>query len=336
MPHRWPEARASLRKSLGWGDHHLVAGYIAATIYPNKGLREFIQAMLPIAVQNPRARLLIVGMPVDEEYVQQCRELLRAAGLADRAAWLGFEERIDAVYPAMDVLAVPSLVAEGFGMTALEGMAFGKPVVSFASGGLQEILEMTGNEAYLVTPGNVSGLTFRISTLLDNEQLRAAVGRRNAEEAQRLFGIEAFRASLDGLLRSLPPPGSFSPAPPAPSGAALPAAGLVRGSGPTVYWLKGGRRRPFPSARALLRNGFRFADVREVSDLALEDVPLGKPMPERPIRGRKSAGRRRRGVGRRRRGRAGRQVRTILSYRRRRSRRRLAPRRKLKIRVRRR
>lgn len=44
-------------------------------------------------------------------------------------------------YTAMDIVVIPSMVKEGFGMTALEGLYFAKPVIAFNQGGLSELME---------------------------------------------------------------------------------------------------------------------------------------------------------------------------------------------------
>ena len=268
LPGTWAANRYRQRRSHGWGEQHRVAGYIASTIYPNKGLQEFLEAMLPIAAADPRVRMLIVGNSADDGYFGACRAMVRRARLEDRVAWVPFAERIEAVYPAMDVVVVPSLLAEGFGMAALEGMMFGKPVVSFASGGLAEIHEAVGGADFLVQPGDVGGLTARAAALLGSDALRLEVGRRNEQEASRLFGVEAFRSRLAAFVARLPPP----------SDGRLLHSGLVRGSGTAVYWIEHAKRRPFPSDDHFLRLGFRFADVVRLPDERLLPMPLGDPM----------------------------------------------------------
>jgi glycosyltransferase involved in cell wall biosynthesis len=268
LPGTWEANRHQHRRSHGWGEHHRVAGYIASTIYPNKGLREFVEAVLPIAAADSRVRMLIVGNSADDEYIASCRELIRKARLDDRAAWVRFAERIETVYPAMDIVIVPSLLKEGFGMAALEGMTFGKPVVSFASGGLTEIHEATGSSEYLVNPGDIAGLRRLAQTLLADDALRAETGRMSELAANLNFGIEAFRSRLDAFARGLPPP----------SDGQLLHTGLARGSDSSVYWIEHAKKRPFPSDTHLLRHGFRFEDVKTLPDEKLAKFPTGTPM----------------------------------------------------------
>jgi glycosyltransferase involved in cell wall biosynthesis len=264
LPGNWPYYRAHMRQQFGWNENHRVAGFIAATIYANKGLEPFIQAMLPIAASDARARFLVIGNPVDETYYQNCQTLVQMSGFADRFIFHPFVDQIQHIYPAIDVVVVPSLVSEGFGMTALEGLLFGKGVVAFASGGLTEILTSTGNETFLASTGDVSGLSTRVNLLMSNDGFLHAVGQRNADMARNVFGVEAFRLKLEEMLAALLP------------NPALIHNSLLRGSGPTVYLVENGKKRPFVSEKAFLQRGYRFEDVNLVLDEELFWLPSGQ------------------------------------------------------------
>lgn len=266
-PESWFSHRFNVRRSNGWGEYHRVAGFVAAGLHPSKGLKEFVEAMIPLALRDPMIRMLIVGNGADEEFVHSCIELARGAGLGNRIGWVRYAEKIETIYPAMDVLVVPSLVKEGFGMTAAEGMLFGKPVVAFASGGLTELMQATGNGEFLVAPGDVPGLAAAVGGLLASDEWRFTVGGRNMQAVQQAYGLEAFQAKLAKLIQKLPDPVEQ-------------LAGLVRGMGPTVYWLENGRKRPFPSPESLLAAGFRFEDVRYILEEKLVLIPPGLPMEE--------------------------------------------------------
>ncbi|MFC5528498.1 glycosyltransferase family 4 protein [Cohnella yongneupensis] len=200
VPGVWPQARTQLRRLYRWKDEHCVVGFIAATIYPNKGQLQFVEAMLPIAAENPNARFLIVGSQVDEGHYMACRTRVLKAGFEDRFVFYPFAEHIHQVYPAMDIVVVPSLMTEGFGMTSLEGMMFGKAVVAYSSGGLAEILTATGNERFLVPKGDISGLTERVRWLVKDETYRLVIAKRNSDAALREFGVDRFRVKLSALM----------------------------------------------------------------------------------------------------------------------------------------
>ena len=263
-PDAWPHLRAVIRASQGWTEGECVFGYVTGTIYPQKGLEAFVRAAIKLK-NDPRARFFVAGNPVDRDYWLSCQALIRQAGMEDRFRWLLFEENLELIYPAVDVVVVPSIMPEGFGMTALEAMVFGKPVIAFASGGLAEILEATGNGEFLVEPGNVAGLAAKMQWLMDNPSHRTFVGEHSRAAAQTVFGVHVLRYQQDLLVARLP----IVANPPSP---------LVRGSGKTVYLLEDGRRRPFRTQQGFLFRGFRFEDVRVIPDRELHRYRLGRPM----------------------------------------------------------
>ncbi|MFC4810914.1 glycosyltransferase family 4 protein [Paenibacillus sp. GCM10023250] len=276
QPEDWARHRTDRRRQLGFAEHERVVGYISSSIFEGKGLEHFMQMAIRTAAVHPHARYLIVGNPVDAPYFERCLGIARDAGVLERFRWLRFEEQVATVYPAMDLLVVPSLMAEGFGMTALEGMACGKPVVVYGSGGLAEIGQATGNAAYVAPTGDYVGLANLVSSLLADEALLQAVGARNVRGAHAVYGIAAYRERLRrfaDLLKQRAPQ--------------LPRT--VKGSGPAIYLLeRAGVLRPFRTMAAFAAVGYRPEDVRLVPDAFIAGLPHGAPIGDAPRTARRS------------------------------------------------
>lgn len=301
-PDLWPVYREQRRSQLGITESEQVVGYIASSIFSAKGLDQFMQMAVDVAERFPASKFLIVGNPVDTGYFEQCMDLARAAGLMDRVHWIRFEEQIETIYPAMDVVVIPSMTAEGFGMTALEAMVFGKPLVVYAAGGLAEIAQATGNYPYMVRTGDTGGLFIRVCGLLGDPQRRQDAGIHNLNAATAVFGIEQYRKRLSMFVQTLTLRG-FVP------------LHLVRGSDGTVYLYDQGMLRPFRTPAALMSAGYTFEEVREVADALIASLPKGAPIGPSPVRSRNRRRRRlvrrrlRKGIrARRRRGRRGRRL----------------------------
>lgn len=303
-PGLWPVNRASRRKQIGISDGHKLIGYISSSIFEAKGLHHFMEMAAAIAERHPQAMFLIVGNPVDTAYFESCLDYVRARSGLGRFRWIRFEEQIETIYPAMDIVVVPSLTVEGFGMTALEGMVFGKPVVVYGSGGLAEIGGATGNARYVVPTGDVDGLFSRVNELLGDERMMQAVGERNAATAIQVFGIAVYREKLRMFVSGLAIRGYSPPR-------------LIRGSGATVYLFENGELRPFGSEKSFLQAGHRFEDVRSVPDELIVSFPQGSPIGSGD--GHKAPSRRGRRSVSRRRGSAGKPGRRARRQRRRRS-----------------
>lgn len=110
--------------------------------------------------------------------------------------WLGRldEDALIREYQACDAVITLSRY-EGFGYTALEGMACGKPVVAFRTSALSEVVE-DGRTGLLVDLEDVAGMAAACRRLRDHEQIRSDMGNRALARARSEFrqegAIEAY------------------------------------------------------------------------------------------------------------------------------------------------
>jgi len=114
-------------------------------------------------------------------------------------------------YERASVIAAPSR-REGYGVAVREAMAWGRPVVATAVGGLADAIEhdVTG---LLVSPRDVAALRAALERLLGDAVLRARLGAASRDKAVREFSLDA---AADALLATYvdavaPPP---TPVPP--------------------------------------------------------------------------------------------------------------------------
>lgn len=165
-----------------------------------KGLHVLLEAF---ALLPPHVTLDLVGVPPDALRTVARRlpasvvERITAHGRVtdeQRAAFLG----------RADVLCVPSLLGESFGIVLVEGMAAGVPVVASAIPGYVDVLpERCGR---LVPPGNAEALAAAIDELLDDPALRHALGEAGREAAQRYdwsrVAVEVLEVYEEALTRA--------------------------------------------------------------------------------------------------------------------------------------
>jgi len=88
-------------------------------------------------------------------------------------------ERLEALYGRASIFAFPSL-DEGFGIPAIEAMAWGIPVVTSDRSALPEV---TGEAAFHVNPTSVEELTFTLQTLIEQPSLRAKMAQKGFAHA---------------------------------------------------------------------------------------------------------------------------------------------------------
>lgn len=199
-PDTWPAMRASFRGNLGITSTQPLIGMISSFLIESKGVHHFIDMALSLKDAYPDATFLIVGSVLNLDYDKLCRDRIASAGALHRFIFAGAQNEINQVYCALDVVVVPSLVPEGFGLTALEGLLYGKPVVAYASGGLQEVLTAAGCPHLLATPGSPASLAEKVRFILDQPDHGEGLGLQNRLLTQAVFGPEMYGARLNGMI----------------------------------------------------------------------------------------------------------------------------------------
>ncbi|XXR45372.1 glycosyltransferase family 4 protein [Sorangium sp. So ce381] len=109
------------------------------------GLGDLVDAMATVRKHVPDALLLIVGRGTIEA---ELRERIAAMGLQHHVRLMGAlpDAQLPLVYRAADLSVVPTLMLEGFGLTTLESLAAGTPVLVTPVGGLPEaVSDLSGS-----------------------------------------------------------------------------------------------------------------------------------------------------------------------------------------------
>jgi glycosyltransferase involved in cell wall biosynthesis len=131
--------------------------------------------------------------------IARLREVARANGVADRVTFVGRREvaELPDYYAAADVF-VTTPAYEPFGITPLEAMACGTPVVGSAVGGIQYSV-VDGVTGYLVPPDDPAALAERLTVLQANPALRLALGRAGIARVRSQFTWERVARELLGV-----------------------------------------------------------------------------------------------------------------------------------------
>jgi glycosyltransferase involved in cell wall biosynthesis len=172
-----------------------VIGIVGRTNY-NKGQLILIDAMSKIVKHNPDIRVLIVG---HDQQRDQIIERASQHNLTNNIIFTGklAPQEAHELYSIMDIIAIPSLY-EGFGLTAVEAMAVGLPVVASCIGGLKEIVKdkITG---FLVEPQNTNQLAGAIVKILEDPEYAAKLGEAGRQRAEEMFSFEVYARTITKL-----------------------------------------------------------------------------------------------------------------------------------------
>ena len=147
-----------------------------ARIAPEKGLHVLAEAycMLRQSGELPEARLETAGyMATDcKPYLEKIQKRLKAAGLGDEFHYRGVLDRAEkiAFLRGLDLMSVPATYDEPKGVSLLEALACGVPLVQPRRGSFTEIVENTGG-GLLVQPDDPEQLADAILKLFKSKQL---------------------------------------------------------------------------------------------------------------------------------------------------------------------
>ncbi len=148
-------------------------------VAPHKNLVRLVEAFA-LAALDPAATLVIRGSG-RPWHLGPMRRRIEELGLSGRVDWKPYEsaDTLPRLYRQARALVLPSLY-EGFGLTALEAMACGTPVVAARAASIPEVV---GDAAVLVDPLEVEGLAGAISAVLTDDALAAGLRERGLARA---------------------------------------------------------------------------------------------------------------------------------------------------------
>jgi glycosyltransferase involved in cell wall biosynthesis len=194
--------RRQLRESIGTAEAAVVIAQVGR-LEAGKGYGEHLEALarLPATV---KWECWIVGAPQDawqERYRTALDEQGRRLGLGSRVRWLGTRQDVPAVLAAADIYCQPNTHPETFGVTFIEAMAAGLPVVTSAIGGGVELVD--DSCGCLVAPGDVDQLASVLSRLAADPAERTRLGAAGPVRARQLTDPAVQIPALAGLLRGV-------------------------------------------------------------------------------------------------------------------------------------
>ncbi len=150
-----------------------------------KGHLEFVKAAKWAAPQDPSLLFVLAGEGPEEESL--CK-FVEEENLKSQIQFWGFQENVGNVFPALDVLVMPSLY-EGFGLSVLEAWAFQLPVIATRVGGLVEVIE-EGVSGTLVPPADPETLGRAILDLRRDPARAKKQGWHGYEKLNRMFTLQ--------------------------------------------------------------------------------------------------------------------------------------------------
>jgi N-acetyl-alpha-D-glucosaminyl L-malate synthase BshA len=148
---------------------------------PVKRVPDTIKIFSEVTKTNP-AKLLLIGDGPDRT---EAERLTRELGIWNDVKFLGKQSSIIDILSIADIFLLPSQ-SESFGLSALEAMACGVPVIASNIGGIPEVVEH-GETGYVAELGDVNRMAKYTRDLLDNNKKWEIFSENSVNRAKTLF-----------------------------------------------------------------------------------------------------------------------------------------------------
>jgi len=160
-----------------------------------KGVQHLLRAFDLLMQTYSRTPPLLVYVG-DGPYLPELLALRETLAAKEHVRFAGKRSDAPSLAGTADLVVVPSIWQEAFGLAALEAMARGVPVIASAVGGLLEIVK-DGITGMLVPPGDEAALAEALETLLSDPVKRRQIGLRARQHLARDFSRSRQIAALN-------------------------------------------------------------------------------------------------------------------------------------------
>jgi glycosyltransferase involved in cell wall biosynthesis len=197
----------SVRAEFGFPADALLVSTIGA-LHPRKSHELFVDAAVLVSSAEPRARFLVVG---EGDLRFELDDLARSKGLAGRLILTGVRDDVARLLAATDVYVKPGVVEGFIGITVLEALGLGKPVVAFDTEDVK--LALTDGETGLIVPnGDVRRLADGVVYLLHNPDVGSRLGLAGQQVVLERFDFGVLARRLEEFYqRVLERPAALTP-----------------------------------------------------------------------------------------------------------------------------
>jgi glycosyltransferase involved in cell wall biosynthesis len=169
-----------------------------------QGLDILVEAFARIAREKPDVHLLIAGGD-EGGYRKKVEQWIRECGIENRVTFTGPLSGADRLraYSGSDLFVLPSY-SENFGMTVVEAMACGLPVVISDKVGICR--EVEDNKAGVVVQANAQGVYQGIRRFLDDDDARRVCAENGKRLVKERYDVSQVAEDMIGLYRSIVQP----------------------------------------------------------------------------------------------------------------------------------
>ena len=162
----------------------------AGRVVPLKGIHVLLEALALIKAQIQDVTLHIAGPILERDYYAKLNNLIRKNNLIDNVVFLGLlnESRLMDEYSKCAIFVLPTFT-ESFSLVSAQALAAGKPVIASDVGGIPSVIN-DGETGFLVRVDDAESISQKITTLLQDDDLRKMMGEQGRSIAAKRFATD--------------------------------------------------------------------------------------------------------------------------------------------------
>jgi len=169
----------------GLNKREIVIGSVGS-LFKTKGHEFLIKALPGVLVKYPEAKLFIVGKGPERNNLES---ISRELGVKEHVIFTGFRKDVPHIIKLFDVMVVPSVWEEPFGLVNIEAMYAGIPLIATNVGGIPEIVK-NDYSGILVEPENEEEIKGAIFKIIGNKEYRRRIKENAKNEVLLRFNID--------------------------------------------------------------------------------------------------------------------------------------------------
>jgi len=188
----WPVfPRQEAKKKLNLSGHYVV---YTSPLRLNKGIMHVLKALRLLKDRYPNLLVNATGV-TDDRTQKQVQQFIKKNRLTDHFRYAGLvpRDQIPLYYAASDVVVLASLEEEGWGVTLLEGMMAGRPVISSPLGAMPELVKDKG---IILKENSPQHLAQALERLIEDPELQDRLGKAGPPYARQFTFQAAAQAHL--------------------------------------------------------------------------------------------------------------------------------------------
>jgi glycosyltransferase involved in cell wall biosynthesis len=193
--------RTELRLEFGLEENKTIILFVGR-LYHRKGLETLLHSISLVQKEFNNVSFVISGKGFKKKE-ESLRNLTKELGIENYVKFLGYvpDDKLPRLYSASDIFVLPAIY-ENFPFAILEAQSTGLPVISTNVGGIPEFL-VDGKNGFLINPRDITQLTQKLLTLLQNPNLAKKMGECGRRMIKEKFRWQLISAQVIQLYQKL-------------------------------------------------------------------------------------------------------------------------------------